>query len=69
VYEQAGGFLSQLHYVPDREMWQRIASRFSFWFEPLILACYRVHPNCATSRLRREAADMREVRELHAGKL
>jgi glycosyltransferase involved in cell wall biosynthesis len=64
VYEQVGGFLPRLRYVPDWEMWQRIASRFSFWFEPSILACYRAHPNSATSRLRREAADAREVREL-----
>jgi hypothetical protein len=67
VYEQVGGFLPQLYYVPDWEMWQRIASRFSFWFEPSILACYRVHPNSAALRLRREAADAREVRELPPG--
>ncbi len=64
VYEQLGGFLPQLHYTPDWEMWQRIASQFSFWFEPSILACYRVHPNSATSRMRLDAADVREVREL-----
>src|SRR5438034_1422137 len=64
VYEQLGGFLPQLHYVPDWEMWQRIASQFPFCFEPSILACYRVHPNSATSRMRLDAADVREVREL-----
>jgi len=64
IYEQLGGFLPQLHYTPDWEMWQRIASQFSFWFEPSILACYRVHPNSATSRMRLDAADVREVREL-----
>jgi GT2 family glycosyltransferase len=64
VYEQLGGFLQRLHYIPDWEMWQRIASKFSFWFEPSILACYRVHPSSATSRLRLDAADVREVREL-----
>src|SRR2546423_1107808 len=64
VYEQLGGFLPRLHYVPDWEMWQRIASQFSFWFEPSILACYRVHSNSATSRMRRDAADVREVREV-----
>jgi glycosyltransferase involved in cell wall biosynthesis len=63
VYEQLGGFLPHLHYVTDWEMWQRIASRFAFWFEPSILACYRVHLNSATSRLRLDAADKREVRE------
>jgi glycosyltransferase involved in cell wall biosynthesis len=64
VYEQLGGFLTQLRYTPDWEMWQRVASQFSFWFEPSILACYRVHPNSATSRMRLDAADVREVREL-----
>ena len=64
VYEQLGGFLPQLRYAPDWEMWQRVASQFSFWFEPLILACYRVHPNSATSRMRLDASDIREVREV-----
>ena len=64
VYEQLGGFLPQLHYVADWEMWQRIASQFPFCFEPTILACYRQHPNSATSRLRVDAADKREVREM-----
>jgi glycosyltransferase involved in cell wall biosynthesis len=64
VYEQLGGFLPRLHYTPDWEMWQRVASKFSFWFEPSILACYRVHLNSATSRMRLDAADVREVREV-----
>jgi glycosyltransferase involved in cell wall biosynthesis len=64
VYEQLGGFLPHLHYVPDWEMWQRIASQFSFWFEPSILACYRVHSDSATWRMGSDAADAREVREM-----
>jgi glycosyltransferase involved in cell wall biosynthesis len=64
VYEQLGGFLPQLHFTPDWEMWQRIASQFAFWFEPSILACYRVHSNSATSRMRLDAADVREIREV-----
>src|SRR5881396_709858 len=64
VYEQLGGFLPHLQFVPDWEMWQRIASQFPFWFEPSILACYRLHSNSATSRLRLDAADTREVREM-----
>ena len=63
VYEQLGGFFPHFHYVADWEMWQRIASQFAFWFEPSILACYRLHPNSATSRLRLDAADAREVRD------
>ena len=64
VYEQVGGFLPHLRYVPDWEMWQRIASQFSFWFEPSILACYRRHGSSATSRMQIDAADAREVREM-----
>ena len=64
VYEQLGGFLPHLGFVPDWEMWQRIASQFPFWFEPSILACYRVHSDSATSRMRLNAADVREVREM-----
>jgi glycosyltransferase involved in cell wall biosynthesis len=64
VYEQLGGFLPRLRYTPDWEMWQRVASQFSFWFEPSILACYRVHSDSATSRMRLDAADVREVREV-----
>jgi hypothetical protein len=64
VYEQLGGFLPHLRYVPDWEMWQRIARQFPFCFEPSILACYRLHLNSATSRMRLDAADTREVREM-----
>jgi len=64
VYERLGGFLPHLRFVADWEMWQRIASQFSFWFEPSILASYRVHSHSATSRLRFDAADVREVREM-----
>jgi hypothetical protein len=64
VYEQLGGFFPHLRYVADWEMWQRIASQFPVCFEPSILACYRLHPDSATSRLRLDAADTREVREM-----
>jgi hypothetical protein len=64
VYEKLGGFLPHLRFVPDWEMWQRIASQFPFWFEPSILACYRVHSESATSRMQLNAADVREVREM-----
>ena len=62
VYEQLGGFLPQLHYVPDWEMWQRIASQFPVCFEPSILACYRLHSNSATSRLRLDTRSARDDR-------
>jgi glycosyltransferase involved in cell wall biosynthesis len=64
VYEQLGGFFPRLRYVPDWEMWQRIASQFPFCFEPSILACYRLHPNSATSGMRVTATDARDVRQM-----
>jgi glycosyltransferase involved in cell wall biosynthesis len=64
AYEQLGGFFPHLHFIADWEMWQRIASQFPFCFEPSILACYRVHSDSATSRMRLDAADTREVREM-----
>jgi glycosyltransferase involved in cell wall biosynthesis len=64
VYEQLGGFFPHFHYVADWEMWQRVASQFPFCFEPSILACYRLHPTSATSRLMLDAADTRDVRQM-----
>ena len=64
VYEQLGGFLPHLRFAIDWEMWQRIASQYPVCFEPSILACYRLHPHSATSRLRLDAADARDIREM-----
>src|SRR5438034_1983041 len=57
VYKQLGGFLPHFRFVPDWEMWQRIASQFPFCFEPSILACYGLHPTSATSGMRVDATD------------
>ncbi|MFO0959089.1 MAG: glycosyltransferase [Isosphaeraceae bacterium] len=53
VYETLGGFRTDLCFVLDWEMWVRIASRYPVWFEPTVLACYRVHAENETSRLRK----------------
>jgi len=42
TYEKLGGFCCELKYMPDLEMWMRIALNYSFWYESLPLACYRV---------------------------
>jgi glycosyltransferase involved in cell wall biosynthesis len=62
VYEELGGFLPELCYALDWEMWRRIAARRPFWYEPGIAACYRVHGSSATSRLRQTAGDIEDVR-------
>jgi hypothetical protein len=59
-----GGFLPRFPFVLDWEMWQRIAAHYLFWFEPALLASYRVHPSSMTSRLALEAADVRDIHAL-----
>lgn len=49
-YEQLGGFNRDLKHALDWEMWIRIASKFPFFYEPKILACWRNHSGATTSR-------------------
>lgn len=60
-YEQLGGFRNDLSFTLDWEMWLRIASHFSFLFEPNIMALFRVHQISETSRLVQEAEDVRDI--------
>jgi len=53
AYQKLGGFRTDLGYTLDWEMWQRIGSKYSIWFEPEILAVYREHRGAETSRIRR----------------
>lgn len=75
VYEQMGGFRTDLGYTLDWEMWQRIGSKYPIWFEPEILAVYREHRGAETSRIRRSTGFGREylkffeiVSNYHVGK-
>jgi hypothetical protein len=61
VYEELGGFLPGLCYALDWEMWRRIASRFQVWYEPKILACYRLHDLSATARLNKAGKRVKDV--------
>jgi len=40
---EAGGFDASLVYALDWEMWARLASRGKVWFEPRVLASFRIH--------------------------
>ncbi len=62
VYEQLGGFDTTYRYCLDRAMWQRIAAAFPVWFDPSVLAEYRVHPGSASSSLVDTPTPWREVR-------
>ena len=42
-------------------MWVRIARQFDYWFEPRILALYRVTEAGVSGSMRRSAADMHDV--------
>ena len=67
VYEDLGGFRSDLRYALDWEMWVRIACRYAVWYEPQVLAHYRRHASAETARLRaagRVTADLMHAIEL-----
>ncbi len=67
AYEAVGGFRSDLCFTLDWEMWCRIARQFPVWYEPEVLASYRMHPAGATSRLMaagRDIADNKKCIEL-----
>jgi glycosyltransferase involved in cell wall biosynthesis len=56
----AGGFNESLVFALDWEMWVRLASRHAVWFEPRILACYRVHEKSAGWELARAGVMVRD---------
>lgn len=51
VYEQLGGFLPELCYTLDWEMWIRIAAHYPIWYEPAPLAACRLHSGSESARL------------------
>jgi glycosyltransferase involved in cell wall biosynthesis len=53
VYEWIGGFRDDLCFALDWEMWVRIAAACPVWYEPELLALYRIHENSQTDRLSR----------------
>ena len=61
-YERLGGFNSTLRHAADWEMWVRVAANYSIWFEPALLAAYRIHRESDTSRLVLSGANVRDVR-------
>lgn len=52
VYQELGGFRTDLPYCLDWEMWARIAAHYSVAYSPGILAGYRRHDASETSRLK-----------------
>src|ERR1019366_858660 len=62
TYEQVGGFRADLRYVLDWEMWLRICLASRVWYEPTVLASYRLHSASATAGLQRTGADVDDIR-------
>jgi len=62
VYEKLGGFDDRLICSEDWEMWVRIAAVRSIWYEPQILASYRMHGNSNTGRHYRLAQELKYTR-------
>ena len=61
AYLALGGFRSDLIYALDWEMWSRLAAHFPVWYDPAVLASFRVHQHSESSRLRRAREDGRDA--------
>lgn len=60
VYEEIGGFRTDLPHAADWEMWVRIAKHGHVWFENDVLARHRLHSESDTSGRIRNAANIVE---------
>jgi len=63
AYEAVGGFRPDLCFTLDWEMWCRIAREFPVWYEPEVLASYRIHGGAETSRLVLAGRDIADIRK------
>lgn len=58
AYERLGAFDYRLRCTEDWEMWVRIAAAYPVWYEPAILACYRMHESGNTGQNLASGNDM-----------
>jgi glycosyltransferase involved in cell wall biosynthesis len=63
AYEQVGGFDPSLRCSEDWEMWVRLAARGAVWYEPRVLASYRMHGGGNTGRSFRFAGELAYTRK------
>lgn len=63
VYEQLGAFDERLTCSEDWEMWVRIAAQYKVWYEPQLLASYRMHDDSNTGRHTRLAQELEYSRQ------
>jgi glycosyltransferase involved in cell wall biosynthesis len=64
-YEAHGGFLPELKYTIDCEMWTRVISSSGGLVVPDVLACYRLFGAGETGRLSRNAEQLRDMARLN----
>ncbi len=62
LYERIGGYDTRLFHCADWDMWKRVAVSGPVWYEPAILAAYRVHSKSDTSALVRSGRNMEDTR-------
>lgn len=62
VYEKLGGFRTDLSYTADWEMWIRVAAQFPIWYEPEILAAWRLHSQSTTAAFMRSGENVADTR-------
>jgi glycosyltransferase involved in cell wall biosynthesis len=62
AYEELGGYLAELAYTPDWQMWIRIAANYPIWYEPAALAACRLHPDSETAHLTRSGKTVEDTR-------
>ncbi|ACK68798.1 glycosyl transferase family 2 [Gloeothece citriformis PCC 7424] len=63
VYEHLGGFHPELFHTADWEMWTRISVHYPVWYNPQLLADYRLHSASDTSKLMRTGANIANHRK------
>jgi len=63
TYEELGGFCPQADSAADWEMWKRIAVHYPIWYEPQILACFRLHSASESSRLNTTGTNIADTRK------
>ena len=65
VYEELGGFDSRICCcAEDWEMWLRIASRHTVWYETEPLALYRIQPKSLTGRCAKTGQNIRDLSKI-----
>lgn len=61
VYEAVGGYRPELVYTVDVEMWSRAFPRCKVVYRPECLACYRIHPESESDRMKDTLADLEDL--------